>query len=165
MGNYWLIHDFCHGTCCLPYFWNHYCWGVKVTKIPWCREEAMTFHGWIERKRDFSGEIWADALSLDLRFCLVYRTNLLFWGWGEWWWKEGSVDLALILRTPSGCQWKTNIWVVIFHERADQWDFSTIWLLKWLLYKGISKWGVQMLMICNGNGIADFIVDKPKKKP
>ena len=25
--------------------------------------------------------------------------------------------------------------------------------------------GVQMLMICNGNGIADFIVDKPKKKP
>ena len=24
--------------------------------------------------------------------------------WGEWWWKEGSVDLALILRTPSGCQ-------------------------------------------------------------
>ena len=24
--------------------------------------------------------------------------------------------------------------------------------------------GVQMLMICNGKGITDFIVDKPKKK-
>ena len=40
--------------------------------------------------------------------------------------ERGLCRTALILRSPSGYQRKSNIWVLIFHEREDQWDFSTI---------------------------------------